>query len=166
MEVLAYDIRPDEEYARTAGITYVTLNELYRRSDVISLHCPLTEQTRYMINADSIARMKPGVVLLNTGRGQLIHTEALIEGLKQRRIGAAGLDVYEEEAAYFYEDTSDRIMSDDVLARLLSFNNVLVTSHQGFFTREALDNIARTTLDNIRTFASGAPLVNEVRFEA
>ena len=166
MEVLAYDIRPDEEYARTAGITYVTLDELYRRSDVISLHCPLTEQTRYMINADSIARMKPGVVLLNTGRGQLIHTEALIEGLKQRRIGAAGLDVYEEEAAYFYEDTSDRIMSDDVLARLLSFNNVLVTSHQGFFTREALDNIARTTLDNIRTFASGAPLVNEVRFEA
>ena len=146
--------------------TYVTLDELYRRSDVISLHCPLTEQTRYMINADSIARMKPGVVLLNTGRGQLIHTEALIEGLKQRRIGAAGLDVYEEEAAYFYEDTSDRIMSDDVLARLLSFNNVLVTSHQGFFTREALDNIARTTLDNIRTFASGAPLVNEVRFEA
>ena len=114
MEVLAYDIRPDEEYARTAGITYVTLDELYRRSDVISLHCPLTEQTRYMINADSIARMKPGVVLLNTGRGQLIHTEALIEGLKQRRIGAAGLDVYEEEAAYFYEDTSDRIMSDDV----------------------------------------------------
>lgn len=109
--------------------------------------------------------MKPGVVLLNTGRGQLIHTEALIEGLKQRRIGAAGLDVY-EEAAYFYEDTSDRIMSDDVLARLLSFNNVLVTSHQGFFTREALDNIARTTLDNIRTFASGAPLVNEVRFGA
>ena len=162
MEVLAYDICPDEEYARTAGITYVTLDELYRRSDVISLHCPLTEQTRYMINADSIARMKPGVVLLNTGRGQLIHTEALIEGLKQRRIGAAGLDVYEEEAAYFYEDTSDRIMSDDVLARLLSFNNVIVTSHQGFFTREALDNIARTTMENIREFAAGEPLTNRV----
>lgn len=166
MEVLDYDIRPDEEYARTAGITYVTLDELYRRSDVISLHCPLTEQTRYMINADSIARMKPGVVLLNTGRGQLIHTEALIEGLKQRRIGAAGLDVYEEEAAYFYEDTSDRIMDDDVLARLLSFHNVIVTSHQGFFTREALDNIARTTLDNLREFAEGRPLTNRVLLEA
>ena len=119
-----------------------------------------------MINSDTIALMKPGVVLLNTGRGQLIHTEALIEGLKQRRIGAAGLDVYEEEAGYFYEDTSDRIMGDDVLARLLSFNNVLVTSHQGFFTREALENIARTTLDNIRAFAAGGPLVNEVRFGA
>ena len=151
MEVLAYDIHPDEHY---------------RRADVISLHCPLTEQTRYMINSDTIALMKPGVVLLNTGRGQLIHTEALIEGLKQRRIGAAGLDVYEEEAGYFYEDTSDRIMGDDVLARLLSFNNVLVTSHQGFFTREALENIARTTLDNIRAFAAGGPLVNEVRFGA
>ena len=159
MEVLAYDIHPDEHYAREAGIAY-------RRADVISLHCPLTEQTRYMINSDTIALMKPGVVLLNTGRGQLIHTEALIEGLKQRRIGAAGLDVYEEEAGYFYEDTSDRIMGDDVLARLLSFNNVLVTSHQGFFTREALENIARTTLDNIRAFAAGGPLVNEVRFGA
>lgn len=166
MEVLAYDIHPDEHYAREAGIAYVGLDELYRRADVISLHCPLTEQTRYMINSDTIALMKPGVVLLNTGRGQLIHTEALIEGLKQRRIGAAGLDVYEEEAGYFYEDTSDRIMGDDVLARLLSFNNVLVTSHQGFFTREALENIARTTLDNIRAFAAGGPLVNEVRFGA
>ena len=166
MEVLAYDIHPDEHYAREAGIAYVGLDELYRRADVISLHRPLTEQTRYMINSDTIALMKPGVVLLNTGRGQLIHTEALIEGLKQRRIGAAGLDVYEEEAGYFYEDTSDRIMGDDVLARLLSFNNVLVTSHQGFFTREALENIARTTLDNIRAFAAGGPLVNEVRFGA
>ena len=106
--------------------------------------------------------MKPGVMLINTGRGQLIHTGALIDGLKQKKIGAAGLDVYEEEAAYFYEDTSDRIMSDDVLARLLSFNNVIVTSHQGFFTREALDNIARTTMENIREFAAGEPLTNRV----
>lgn len=162
MEVVAYDVRPDAAYAASAGITYVPLEELYARADIISLHCPLTESTRYMIDAKAISRMKPGVMLINTGRGQLIHTEALIEGLKSKRIGAAGLDVYEEEAAYFYEDTSDRIMDDDQLARLLSFNNVIVTSHQGFFTREALANIARTTMDNIREFAEGAPLTNEV----
>lgn len=163
MEVLAYDIYPDEAYASREGIRYVSLNELYGASDVISLHCPLTAQTRYMIDAEAIGRMKPGVMLINTGRGQLIHTEALIEGLKEKRIGAAGLDVYEEEAAYFYEDRSDRIMDDDVLARLLSFNNVIVTSHQGFFTREALDNIAETTLRNIRDFAEHKELVNEVK---
>lgn len=162
MEVVAYDVRPDAAYAASAGITYVSLEELYARADIISLHCPLTDSTRYMIDAEAISRMKPGVMLINTGRGQLIHTEALIEGLKSKRIGAAGLDVYEEEAAYFYEDTSDRIMDDDQLARLLSFNNVIVTSHQGFFTREALANIARTTLENIREFAEGRPLTNEV----
>lgn len=162
MEVVAYDVRPDAAYAASAGITYVSLEELYARADIISLHCPLTDSTRYMIDAEAISRMKPGVMLINTGRGQLIHTEALIEGLKSKRIGAAGLDVYEEEAAYFYEDTSDRIMDDDQLARLLSFNNVIVTSHQGFFTREALVNIARTTLENIREFAEGRPLTNEV----
>ena len=105
------------------------------------------------------------MILINTGRGQLIHTEALIDGLKEKKIGAAGLDVYEEEAAYFYEDTSDRIMDDDVLARLLSFNNVIVTSHQGFFTREALDNIAHTTMQNINDFAEHRELANEVRAE-
>lgn len=166
MEVLAYDIHPDEAYARQAGFEYVALDELYARSDVVSLHCPLTERTLYLIDDEAIARMKPGVVLINTGRGRLIRTEALIEGLKQRRIGAAGLDVYEEEAAYFYEDTSDRIMDDDVLARLLSFNNVIVTSHQGFFTREALDNIAHTTLQNIREFALGRTLTNAVKTES
>ena len=119
-----------------------------------------------MIGDVAVSQMKPGVMLVNTGRGQLIHTEALIDGLKEKRIGAAGLDVYEEEAGYFYEDTSDRVMDDDVLARLLSFNNVIVTSHQGFFTREALDNIARTTLRNIRDFAEGRVLVNEVKAEA
>ena len=150
MEVIAYDLCPDEAYAAAAGIAYVPLDELYARADIVSLHCPLTDRTRYMIGPEAIGRMKPGVMLINTGRGQLIHTGALIDGLKQKKIGAAGLDVYEEEAAYFYEDTSDRIMSDDVLARLLSFNNVIVTSHQGFFTREALDNIARTTMENIR----------------
>lgn len=134
MEVLANDLYPDQEYAAEAGIAYVSLDELYSRSDIISLHCPLTDQTRYMIGDVAISHMKPGVILINTGRGQLIHTEALIDGLKEKKIGAAGLDVYEEEAAYFYEDTSDRIMDDDVLARLLSFNNVIVTSHQGFHT--------------------------------
>ena len=119
-----------------------------------------------MIGDVAISQMKPGVVLINTGRGQLIHTEALIDGLKEKRIGAAGLDVYEEEVAYFYEDTSDRILDDDVLARLLSFNNVIVTSHQGFFTREALANIAHTTMENLRAFFEGRPLENEVRADA
>ena len=166
MEVLAYDLYPDEAYAAQAGITYVSLEELYGRSDIISLHCPLTDRTRYMIGDVAISHMKPGVVIINTGRGQLIHTEALIDGLKEKRIGAAGLDVYEEEAGYFYEDTSDRIMDDDVLARVLSFNNVIVTSHQAFFTREALENIARTTLDNLRAFDEGTALVNEVSLNA
>ena len=166
MEILAYDLYPDEAYAAREGITYVGLDELYSRSDIISLHCPLTDQTRYMIGDVAISHMKPGVVLINTGRGQLIHTEALIDGLKEKRIGAAGLDVYEEEAAYFYEDTSDRIMDDDVLARLLSFNNVIVTSHQGFFTREAVDNIARITMLNISEFEVHKPLTNEVRIDA
>ena len=166
MEVIAYDLCPDEAYAAAAGIAYVPLDELYARADIVSLHCPLTDRTRYMIGPEAIGRMKPGVMLINTGRGQLIHTGALIDGLKQKKIGAAGLDVYEEEAAYFYEDTSDRIMSDDVLARLLSFNNVIVTSHQGFFTREALDNIARTTMENIREFAAGEPLTTRVSAEA
>lgn len=166
MEVLAYDIYPDEAYAAGAGIVYVPLDELYRRADIISLHCPLTDRTRYMIGDVAISHMKPGVMLINTGRGQLIHTEALIDGLKEKKIGSAGLDVYEEEANYFYEDTSDRIMDDDVLARLLSFNNVIVTSHQGFFTREALDNIARTTMQNISDFAEHRKLANEVRADA
>ncbi len=162
MEVVAHDLHPDEQYAWNAGISYVSLDELYERSDIISLHCPLTDQTRYMIGDVAIARMKPGVMLINTGRGQLIHTEALIDGLKEKKIGAAGLDVYEEEAAYFYEDTSDRIMDDDVLARLLSFNNVIVTSHQAFFTREALLEIARVTMQNINEFYAGKELTNRV----
>ena len=161
MEVIANDPFP----AEGSGIDYVSREELFRRSDIISLHCPLTDRTRYMIGDVAISHMKPGVILINTGRGQLIHTEALIDGLKEKKIGAAGLDVYEEEADYFYEDTSDRIMDDDVLARLLSFNNVIVTSHQGFFTREALDNIAHTTLQNISDFSEHRELVNEVRAE-
>ena len=117
---------------------------------------------RYLINDDSIAKMKDGVMIINTGRGLLIHTNALIEGLKTKKVSAAGLDVYEEEGDYFYEDKSDKIIDDDVLARLLSFNNVIVTSHQAFFTKEALHNIAETTLRNIKDFEEGRPLVNEV----
>ena len=143
-------------------MTYVPLTELYRRSDIISLHCPLTDRTLHMIDAEAIGQMKDGVIIINTGRGQLIRTSDLIEGLKEKKIGAAGLDVYEEEADYFYQDTSDRIMDDDMLARLLSFNNVILTSHQGFFTREALTNIAETTMENAKAFMNGEQLVNEV----
>ena len=159
MHILAYDVYPDYKFAEEEGITYTTLDELYKSSDIISLHCPLTEQTRYIINDDS---MKDGVMIVNTGRGQLIHTNALIEGLKEKKIAAAGLDVYEEEGDYFYEDKSDKIIDDDVLARLLSFNNVIVTSHQAFFTKEAMHNIAETTLQNIEDFRQNRPLVNEV----
>lgn len=163
MHILANDLYPDEQFAVQEDIRYVSLDELYKESDIISLHCPLTDQTRYLINDDSIAKMKEGVMIINTGRGQLIHTNALIEGLKNKKISAAGLDVYEEEGDYFYEDKSDKIIDDDVLARLLSFNNVIVTSHQAFFTKEALHNIAETTLRNIQDFMEGRPLINEVR---
>ena len=131
MRILAYDLYPDMKFAGEEGISYVSLDELYRESDIISLHCPLTDQTKYMIDKDSIDKMKEGVMIINTGRGQLINTNDLIEGLKEKKIAAAGLDVYEEEGEYFYEDKSDKIIDDDVLARLLSFNNVIVTS--GFF---------------------------------
>ena len=162
MNILAYDLYPDTQFAEEEGISYVSLDELYRESDIISLHCPLTDQTKYMIDKDSIDKMKEGVMIINTGRGQLINTNDLIEGLKEKKIAAAGLDVYEEEGEYFYEDKSDKIIDDDVLARLLSFNNVIVTSHQAFFTKEALHNIAETTLQNIDDFRHHRPLVNEV----
>ena len=162
MRILAYDLYPDMKFAGEEGISYVSLDELYRESDIISLHCPLTDQTKYMIDKNSIDKMKEGVMIINTGRGQLINTNDLIEGLKEKKIAAAGLDVYEEEGEYFYEDKSDKIIDDDVLARLLSFNNVIVTSHQAFFTKEALHNIAETTLQNIEDFRCHRPLVNEV----
>ena len=161
MKVIAYDVYQNESLKDF--VTYVTLDELLAQSDLISLHCPLTEQTKYLINDYSISKMKDGVMIINTGRGQLIHTNALIEGLKNKKIGSAGLDVYEEESEYFYEDQSDKIIDDDTLARLLSFNNVIVTSHQAFFTREALANIASTTLQNIKDFMNHKPLENEVK---
>lgn len=163
MNILAYDLYPDYNFARENDVVYTTMDELYHNSDIISLHCPLTDETKYLINDYSISKMKDGVMIINTGRGQLIHTNALIEGLKNKKIGAAGLDVYEEESEYFYEDKSDKIIDDDVLARLLSFNNVIVTSHQAFFTQEALANIASTTLQNMQDYIDGKPLENEVK---
>ena len=162
MDVLAHDVKQDEAYARKAGFRYVGAEELYARADVVSLHMPLTPDTHHFIDRDSVSRMKKGVFLVNTSRGKLIDTEALIEGLKDGTIGAAGLDVYEEEEQYFYEDWSGTPIGDDVLARLLTFPNALVTSHQGFFTREALTSIAETTLANVRRFVEGEPLQNEV----
>ena len=144
MDVITYDKFPKDD-----GLKYVTLDELFSKSDIISLHCPLTEETRHLINADSISKMKKGVVILNTSRGALIDAEALLEGIKSRKIGAACLDVYEEEADIFFEDRSGHIMDDELLSRLISMPNVIVTSHQAFLTEEALNNIAETTVNNI-----------------
>lgn len=165
MNVIAYDKYADEQYAKQKGFAYVDLNEIYNRSDVISLHCPLSKETYHMINEDSIRQMKKGVFLINTSRGKIIETNSLIQGLKDKQIGAAGLDVYEEEGEYFFEDLSSELISDDVLARLLTFPNVLITSHQGFFTREALSNIATTTLSNIKEFFEGGFLKNEICYK-
>lgn len=163
MNVLAYDLYPDEAFAKEHQVRIVSLDELYEESDIISLHCPLTEETKFIINSDSITKMKFGVMIINTGRGQLIKTADLLDGLRSHQIGSAGLDVYEEEANYFYEDRSDKMIDDDKLALLLMMPNVIVTSHQAFFTREATHNIAVTTLQNILDFNEGKELVNEVK---
>jgi D-lactate dehydrogenase len=141
--VLAYDLTPNAQLV-SSGVQYVTLDELYSKSDVISLHVPLNAQTRYMIDGPALKAMKSGVYLINTGRGALIDTKALIASLKSGHIGAAGLDVYEEEENIFFQDLSEQVLQDDVLARLLTFPNVLITSHQAFLTREALSGIAET----------------------
>lgn len=164
MRVLAYDPYPDYTFAEQNKVEYVSLNDLFGNSDIISLNCPLTTETQYIINERSISLMKPGVMLINTGRGKLIETRSLIEALKNGKVGAAGLDVYEEESEYFFEDLSNRVLTDDVLARLLTFNNVIITSHQGFFTYEALSNIAHTTFENIKDFEDSQPLKNEISF--
>ena len=147
MHVLVYDRHPSND-----GLDYVGLETLFKRSDIISLHCPLTDETRHMIDAEAIAKMKKGVVIVNTSRGGLIDTEALLSGIKSRRIGAACLDVYEEEADIFFEDRSGHILNDDLLSRLISMPNVIVTSHQAFLTEEALNNIAEITVNNMRSF--------------
>ena len=158
MKVLCYDPFPADD----PSLIYVPLDELFRESDIISFHCPLTPETRHMVNAASMERMKKGVVLINTSRGALIDSEALLAGIKSRRIGAACLDVYEEESDIFFEDNSGHILEDDTLARLISMPNVIVTSHQAFLTEEALANIAETTVRNLLDFQAGTVGANEV----
>ena len=158
MQVLAYDPYPVEGL----GVRYVSLEELLVKSDYVSLHCPLTPQTRYLINQKTIQGMKDGVYLVNTSRGGLIDTQALIGALSAKKFGGVGLDVYEEEEGLFYEDCSAEIIQDENLARLVTFPNVLVTSHRGFFTVEAMQAIAHETLENARALDLGLPLVNLV----
>ena len=165
MKVLVYDLYPDPTWAEKSGVEYTDLKKLYHDSDLISLHCPLTPENVHMINSASIAQMKKGVMIINTGRGALINTKDLIEGLKLKEVGYAGLDVYEEEEKYFFEDFSDKGIDDDILSRLLTFPNVLITSHQAFFTREALENIANTTLNNIKSYYDNKPLENEICYK-
>ncbi|MBQ7000066.1 MAG: 2-hydroxyacid dehydrogenase [Oscillospiraceae bacterium] len=162
MRILAYDKYPDPD----TGLDYGELDELFAQSDIISLHCPLTEETNHLINADTISQMKDGVVIVNTSRGGLVDTEDLIQGIKTGKVGAACLDVYEEEGDLFYEDFSGDIVQDDKLVRLIAMPNVIVTSHQAFLTKEALDNIASTTVNNLVSFFSGNPDLNtEVTFQ-
>ena len=163
--VLAHDPYPNEE-VRALGARYVEMEALLAESDIIALHLPLTPETHHLIDADAISRMKEGVMLVNTSRGGLVDTRAVIEGLKSGRIGSLGLDVYEEEADLFFEDLSGEVIQDDVFARLLTFPNVLVTGHQGFFTREALAGIAGTTLGNATAFARGEGELHAVELEA
>jgi D-lactate dehydrogenase len=163
--VLAYDTQKDGVLIEKLGVHYVDLSELFRKADIISLHVPLTPETHHMINESAFSQMKKGVMLINTGRGALIESHALISALKSGHIGSAGLDVYEEEENIFFRDLSEQILQDDVLARLLTFPNVLITSHQAFLTQEALAKIAETTFQNIRDFELGNVLINEVRAE-
>ena len=159
MEVIAYDPHP----AENAGIEYVNKDELFKRSDIISLHCPLTHDTRYIIDESAIALMKKSVLIVNTSRGQLIDSEALLSALNEKRIGGAALDVYEEESGLFFEDNSDKIVTDEIISLLVSRPNVIITSHQAFLTEEALRGIAEVTLQNFDDFLQGKPLANEVK---
>lgn len=162
MKIVAYDPYPDHEFAKKIGFEYVDLDYLYANSDIISLHCPSSKENQFMINSDSMQKMKTGVIVINTSRGLLVQTQDLIQNLKAGKIGGAGLDVYQNEKPYFFEDLSKENMQDDILARLLTFKNVIVTPHQAFFTKEALDNIATITLSNIQDYFEGKKLVNEV----
>lgn len=160
--VLANDLREDPALV-ARGVRYVARDELFAASDVLSLHVPLTPATHHVLDAAAFAAMKPGVLVINTGRGALIDSRALVDALKRGHVGGAGLDVYEEEEGVFFEDLSDRVLQDDVLARLLTFPNVIVTAHQAFLTREALLAIAETTLASVTAFERGDPLVHRVR---
>ncbi len=163
MKIIVYDLFPNAKWAQESGAEYVSLEEIFKQSDVLSLHCPLTEQTKHIVNHDTMKMMKSDAVIINTGRGALIDSKALVHALKHKHIGGIGMDVYEEESKYFFSDWSTDIMKDDVLARLLTFPNVIITSHQAFLTTNALKNIADTTMENIKAFAEGGELVNEVK---
>lgn len=158
MKILAYDLYP----ADIQGVNYVPLNDLFKKSDIISLHCPLTKETKHIVNSKSIELMKDKAFIINTSRGALIDSEALLKALKCGKLGGAGLDVYEEESDIFYEDFSNTIIQDDILVRLLSLHNVIITSHQAFLTNEALKNIAEVTLQNLQDYFDNKPLQNEV----
>lgn len=160
-KVICYDLYPNKEI-ESIGAKYVPLESLFAESDIISLHCPLTPSSRYFINQSTLKQMKDGVMLINTSRGELIKTQDAIQSLKDGKVGSLGIDVYEEEEGVFFEDMSSSIIKDDVLSRLLTFPNVLITSHQAFFTNEALINIAETTIANIREFTETGKCANEV----
>jgi D-lactate dehydrogenase len=162
--VIAQDIHPNRA-CLDMGVTYVSMDELFSSSDIITLHCPLTPETHHLVDEAALKRMKPGVMLINTSRGSVIDTHAVLNGLKEGVIGNLGLDVYEEEADLFFEDLSGRFIDDDVFARLLTFPNVLMTGHQAFFTKEALTNIAETTIANITTFEATGRAVHEISIE-
>lgn len=161
-EVLGYDPAPNL-YLKERGVNYQPLKDVMRKSDIVSLHCPLMAATQHLINAEMLAGMKKGGMLINTSRGGLVDTKAVIEALKSEHLGYLGLDVYEEEADLFFEDLSEHVIQDDVFARLLTFPNVLITGHQAFFTQEALQGIAMTTLDNVSDVEHGADCKNTVR---
>lgn len=165
MRVLAHDPEPNPECAEF-GVTYAGMDQLLVESDVLSLHCPLTSETTHLINSAALQKMKQGVMLINTSRGAILDATAVVNELKTKKIGYLGLDVYEQESTLFFEDLSSEIIQDDIFERLLTFPNVLITSHQGFFTSNALRNIANTTLNTIRTFSNGAPLSEEVLVSA
>jgi len=159
--IVAFDIVENKNLIEL-GVKYLPLDELFATADIISLHCPLNEHTKHLINKDSISKMKNGVMIINTSRGALIKTADVIEGLIERKIGYLGIDVYEQEENIFFEDLSERIIDDEHIRRLMSFPNVLITSHQAFFTKEAMDEIITTTLNNIKSYAEGEVLHNEV----
>lgn len=160
-KIVAFDISKSEELVQL-GVQYLPLNEVLQRSDILSLHCPLNPKTKHLVNKESIAMMKDGVMVINTSRGALINTVDIIQGLSDKKIGYLGMDVYEQEENLFFEDLSESIIQDDQILRLNSFPNVLITSHQAYFTKEAMDQITTTTLDNIKAFDEGLELRNEV----
>ncbi|WP_181701370.1 2-hydroxyacid dehydrogenase [Chthonobacter albigriseus] len=162
--VLVHDVAQNQAVV-SMGATYVPFTELAAGSDLITLHCPLTPQTHHLIDADTIALMKPGIMLVNTSRGAVVDTAAVLDGLKSGQIGSVALDVYEEEGDFFFEDLSNRFISDDLFARLLTFPNVLITGHQAFFTREALSGIAETTIGNLTAFEKTGRALHEISIE-